>query len=331
MIRFLLRRALWFVLTVWVVVSVSFVLMRACAAAVLERARAEPGRSSAALAERYHLDWPLWKQYLQYVGPVNLGATGPRWLGGDGSAPYGGVLSLDLGPSFKYRDFTGQARSWRSRCRSRPRSARWRSAGRSCSGSRAGILSAARRGSALDLGRALLATLGIALPNFVVAGLADPGLLLRPRAGLPPAGWGDLRHMLLPAFVLGAPCAAHVARLTRAGLLEVLSQDYIRTARAKGLPPRTVLLRHALRAGVLPVVTYLGPASAAILTGSLVVEKIFAIPGAGTHFVNSALNRDYTLAMGVTLVYTVLVYALNVLVDLVYTLLDPRIALEEAA
>jgi len=122
-----------------------------------------------------------------------------------------------------------------------------------------------------------------------------------------------------------------VARLTRAGMLEVLSQDYIRTARAKGLPARTVLVRHALRAGILPVVSYLGPATAGILTGSLVVEKIFAIPGLGSHFVNSALNRDYTLAMGVTIFYTVLVYALNTLVDVVYTLLDPRIELGAGA
>jgi oligopeptide transport system permease protein len=147
----------------------------------------------------------------------------------------------------------------------------------------------------------------------------------------PPAGWGELRHFVLPSFVLGAPFAAYVARLTRAGLLEVLAQDYIRTARAKGLATRTVLLRHALRAGILPVVSYLGPATAGILTGSLVVEKIFAIPGTGTHFVNSALSRDYALAMGVTVFYTVLVFALNTLVDLVYTLLDPRIRLEDSA
>jgi oligopeptide transport system permease protein len=136
--------------------------------------------------------------------------------------------------------------------------------------------------------------------------------------------------MVLPSLALGAPFAANVSRLTRSGLLDVLSQDWIRTARAKGLPPRLVVLRHALRAGILPVVSYLGPATAGILTGSLVIEKIFAIPGTGTHFVNSALNRDYTLAMGVTLLYTVLVYGLNTLVDLVYTLLDPRIRLDEA-
>jgi oligopeptide transport system permease protein len=113
-------------------------------------------------------------------------------------------------------------------------------------------------------------------------------------------------------------------------MLEVLSQDYIRTARAKGLPPHTILLRHAIKGGILPVLSYLGPAIAGILTGSLVIEKFFAIPGTGTHFVNSALNRDYTLSMGVTILYTVLVYSLNTLVDLAYTFLDPRIPLDGA-
>ncbi|MDP6370223.1 MAG: ABC transporter permease, partial [Planctomycetota bacterium] len=145
----------------------------------------------------------------------------------------------------------------------------------------------------------------------------------------PVAGWGSLRHMLLPGFALGAPFAAYISRLTRTGMLETLSQDHIRTAWAKGLTPRLVIMRHALKGGILPVVSYLGPATAGILTGSLVIEKIFYIPGTGSHFVNSALNRDYTLSMGVTILFTVLVYSLNLVVDLAYTLLDPRIKLED--
>lgn len=329
MMRFLLRRALWFVLTVWIVVSVSFVLMRAVRGGPFSAERALHPDVERSLQARYHLDWPLWKQYLQYLGPLNLGAHGPRWLGGDGRAPTGGILALDFGPSFQYRDFTVDdilAQSLPISAALGALALAWALA----LGLASGILAAVRRGRPLDLGVRLLSTLGIALPNFVLAGLA----LLVFSFGLgwfPPAGWGELRHLVLPALVLGAPFAAYVARLTRAGLLEVLEQDYVLSARAKGLAPRTVLLRHALRAGILPVVSYLGPATAGILTGSLVVEKIFAIPGAGTHFVNSALNRDYTLAMGVTLFYTVLVCALNALVDLAYTLLDPRIRLEEAA
>ena len=155
------------------------------------------------------------------------------------------------------------------------------------------------------------------------------GVMVLP-GGIPVAGYGSWRHLVLPSIALGAPFAAYIARLARTGMLEALAQDHIRTAVAFGVPPRRIVVGHALKSACLPVVSYLGPAAAGVLTGSLVIERIFAIPGAGSHFVGSALNRDYTLAMGVTLVYTVLVYSLNTLVDLVYPLLDPRIRLEES-
>lgn len=328
MIGFLLRRLAWFAITLWVVVTVSFFLMRSVRGGPFSTERALHPAIERNLQARYHLDWPLWKQYLQYVGPFELDERGPRFLGGDGSKPLGGLLAGDLGPSFKYRDFTvgdiiGQ---------SLPISVALGSVAllwALCLGLTTGVLSALWRGGRLDLGLRLAATGGIALPNFVIAGFLVLGLVFG--AGLfPVAGWGTLRHLVLPGFALGAPFAAYIARLTRTGMLEVLSQDYVRTAHAKGLAPRTVLLRHALKGGLLPVVSYLGPATAGILTGSLVIEKIFAIPGTGTHFVNSALNRDYTLSMGVTILYTVLVYSLNTLVDLAYTFLDPRIDLEDA-
>lgn len=325
---FLLRRLAWFAITLWVVVTVSFFLMRSVRGGPFSTERALHPAIERNLRARYHLDWPLWKQYLQYVGPLNLDERGPRFLGGDGSQRTGGVLAGELGPSFKYRDFTvndiiGQ---------SLPISLALGSVALLWAivlGVGTGLVSALRRGTRLDLVLRLAATAGIALPNFVIASL----LVLVLAFGLrlfPVAGWGTLRHLVLPGLALGAPFAAYVSRLTRTGVLEVLSQDYVRTAHAKGLPPRIVLLRHALKGGILPVVSYLGPASAGILTGSLVIEKLFAIPGTGTHFVNSALNRDYTLAMGVTILYTVLVYSLNTVVDLAYTLLDPRIDLEEA-
>jgi oligopeptide transport system permease protein len=176
----------------------------------------------------------------------------------------------------------------------------------------------------------MVATLGLALPNFVIALLL--ALLFALTLGwFPIAGWGTWKHLVLPGLALGAPFAAYVARLFRAGLLEALSQDYVRTAIAKGMPPARIVWRHAVPAALMPVLSYLGPAAAGILTGSLVIEKIFCIPGTGTHFVASALNRDYTLAMGVTLVYTVMVYGFNTLVDVAYTLLDPRIDLEREA
>jgi oligopeptide transport system permease protein len=329
MLRFLLKRLLWFAITLMAVVTVSFFLMRAVRGGPFDSERALPPAIEANIKARYHLDWPMWKQFLQYTGPLNLDERG--WFGeGDeaGEEPLGGLLTGDLGPSFKYRDFTvndiiGQ---------SLPISVALGSVAMAFAlmvGLTAGLVSALRRGSGLDLGMRLLATVGIALPNFVIAGFLIIVFSFQLDL-LPVAGWGSFEHLLLPALALGAPFGAYIARLTRTGMLEVLSQDHIRTARAKGLPEWLILLRHAIKGGVLPVVSYLGPATAGILTGSLVIERLFHIPGTGSHFINSALNRDYTLAMGVTVLYTVLVYSLNTLVDLAYTLLDPRIELEDS-
>lgn len=328
MLRFLARRALWFAITLWVVVTVSFFLMRAVPGGPFDGERTLHPAIERNLEARYHLDWPTWRQYLQYVGPLNLDEQRATILGGTGEDVLGGLLTGDLGPSFKYRDFTVNdiiAQSLPISMALGVLALAWAIV----LGVGAGIVSALRRGSRLDVGMRLVATGGIAIPNFVIACFLI--ILFVFGAGLVPvAGWGTLGHLVLPSLALGAPFAAYFARLTRTGMLEVLSQDYVRTARAKGMPPRIVLMRHAFKGGILPVVSYLGPAMARILTGSLVIEKIFAIPGTGTHFVNSALNRDYTLAMGVTILYTVLVYSLNTLVDLAYTLLDPRIPLEEA-
>ena len=327
MIRFLLRRLLWFAVTLWTVVTISFFLMRSVQGGPFSADRALHPAIEKSLRARYHLDWPMWKQYAQYVGPLNLDKHGAEFLGGDGTRPWTGVLVGDLGPSFKYRDFTVNDII----AQSLPISIALGSIALLFAltlGLGAGILSALYRGTRVDLGLRLGATLGIALPNFVIAFFLILLFVFRWEL-FPLAGWGTLRHLVLPGAALGAPFAAYIARLTRTGMLEVLSQDYIRTAHAKGLAPRTVLLRHALKGALLPVISYLGPATAGILTGSLVIERIFAIPGTGSHFVNSALNRDYTLSMGVTILYTVLVYALNALVDLAYTFLDPRIRLEE--
>lgn len=327
MLRFLFRRFVWFAITLFVVVTVSFFLMRAVRGGPFDGERALNPAIEANLQARYHLDWPQWKQYLAYIGPFNLDDEGPEFMGGDGTRPFSGVLAGDFGPSFKYRDFTvndiiGQ---------SLPISAALGSIALAWAlllGLGAGVASALWRGTRTDVALRLAATTGIALPNFVIAGfLVILFVFLMPL--LPVAGYGSPAHLILPGFALGAPFAAYIARLSRTGMLEVLHQDYIRTARAKGLPERLVILRHALKGGILPVISYLGPATAGILTGSLVIERIFAIPGTGSHFVNSALNRDYTLAMGVTILYTVLVYGLNMLVDLAYTLLDPRIDLED--
>jgi oligopeptide transport system permease protein len=190
----------------------------------------------------------------------------------------------------------------------------------------AGIVSAVRRGGLLDFSLMAIATVGIAVPNFVVAGLLII-LFVFIWPVFPAGGWGALAQMILPAICLGATYAAEIARIVRTGMLDVLHQDYIRTAYAKGLTTRTVVLRHAIKGAMLPVVSFLGPAVAGILTGSVVIEYIFAIPGLGYQFVQSATQRDYTVAMGLVMIYTVLLYVMNTLVDMAYTILDPRVKL----
>jgi oligopeptide transport system permease protein len=194
-------------------------------------------------------------------------------------------------------------------------------------GTAAGVASAARPRSLTDYGAMVGAMIGISQPSFVIASvlLAVFALCLR---WLPVGGWGSPSQIVLPAIALAALPAAYIARLVRTGMLEVLSADFIRTARAKGLPEHSVLLDHALRNAWLPVLGYLGPAAASIFTGSFVVEKIFAIPGVGTHFVDSALHRDHPLILATVLLYAVLLVVFNLAVDLGYAWLDPRIRYE---
>jgi len=303
--RFLLRRLGWMAITLWVVFTVSFFLMKAVPGGPLDRERALDPQIEENLKARYHLDEPLVQQYVRELG---------------------NVLRGDLGVSFRLADF----RVNEIIAQGFPISASLGIVALGFAlvlGLSAGIVSAVRRGSAADVGLMAAATVGIALPNFVIAGIMII-LLVFLWPLFPAAGWGTPWHLILPAFCLGAPYAAYIARLTRTGMLDVLSQDYIRTAYAKGLPGRTVILRHALKGAMLPVVSFLGPAIAGILTGSLVVEQIFAIPGLGMHFVEAATQKDYTLAMGLVLLYTTLLYTMNLLVDVSYAFLDPRVKLE---
>lgn len=187
-----------------------------------------------------------------------------------------------------------------------------------------GINAGLRPNSAADYGSMGLAMIGISLPNFVIGAALVIVFALQLRL-LPVAGWGSLRHLLMPAFTLALPYAAYVARLARSGTIEVMQQDFIRTARAKGVPEHQIVLTHALKAAVLPVVSFLGPAAAGILTGSFVVESLFGIPGMGQWFVKGAINRDYSVVLGTAIIYTTLVTVFNLLVDLAYAWLDPRV------
>jgi oligopeptide transport system permease protein len=305
MIGFLARRLWWMVVTLWIIFTASFFLMRALPGGPFDTERPLDPQIRANLEARYHLDEPWHWQYVRHLG---------------------NAARFDLGASFRLVDFTVNEII----AQGLPVSASLGIVALGFAlalGITAGVVSAVRRGTVADAGLMTAATVGIALPNFVIAGILII-LLVFLWPLFPAAGWGTPRHVILPAFCLGAPYAAYIARLTRSGMLDVLSQDYIRTAYAKGLPERTVILRHALRTAMLPVVSFLGPAIAGILTGSLVVERIFAIPGLGIHFVEAALQRDYTLAMGLVLLYTALLYTMNLLVDLSYAMFDPRVELE---
>jgi oligopeptide transport system permease protein len=287
-----------------VVATITFALLRFLPGGPFDREKTLPPEIRKNVEARYHLDEPVLEQYVRYLAGIARGDLGPsyKYLGrdvadviGDGlpvSLQLGGValvLSLVLGIS-------------------------------------AGLGAGVRAGTGFDRATMLLALIGISVPGFVLGAalMLGVGLWLN---WLPAALWEGPFHVILPALTLAALPTAYVAQLTRASVLEVVELDYIRTARAKGLPESLVRRRHVLRNALLAVVTYFGPLMATLLTGSFVVEKIFAVPGIGRFFVTAVTNRDYPLVLGVTLLYAALVVVANLLVDLLYARLDPRIRL----
>jgi oligopeptide transport system permease protein len=307
MARFILHRLLGAIITVWAVATACFFLIRAAPGdPFLSEIRGLDPEVREARRREYGLDRPLGEQYV-------------RWL-------WGIVSRGDLGPSMKYRGKTvagiiGQTF---------PTSIALGSVAMALAiafGLLFGLLAALRQNRLLDHALMAVAVLGISLPSFVVA--AALIVLFVFTLGLfPLAGWSEYRHVALPALTLSLPFIARISRLARVGLLDVLGEDFIRTAHAKGLRESQVVIRHALRGALLPVVSYLGPAFAMILTGSLVVEKIFFIPGLGKVFIQSALNRDYYVVLGTVVVFSALMAGFNLLVDLSYAFLDPRVRLE---
>jgi len=286
------------------IVTITFFLMHAIPGGPFTREKALPPAVLKNIEERYHLNDPLWKQYTDYIQNLARG---------------------DLGPSFKYQGVTVN----QIITESFPISAQLGLASLFIMlfvGLPAGIISALRQNKWQDHLAMSLATIGVAVPNFVVATLLI--YIVGVKLGLlPTARWLSWQSVIMPAIALAGYYTAYVARLTRSSVLEVLQQDYIRTARAKGLPERVVVYKHALKNALIPIVTYLGPISAGILTGSFVIEKIFAIPGLGEHFVASIWNRDYTVILGVTVFYATLLVAVNLIVDILYCFIDPRIKL----
>ncbi|MGF1547662.1 MAG: oligopeptide ABC transporter permease OppB [Thiotrichales bacterium] len=304
MSRYLTRRLLSTIPTLFAIVAIAFFLIRLAPGGPFDRERPVPPEIAANLDRAFHLDEPLPLQFGRYLLDLLRG---------------------DFGPSFKYLDHSVSDLIWSGF----PVSLQLGAAAMAVAitfGVALGMIAGLRRNGWIDHAVMAVAMTGIAVPNFVVAPVLSLvfGVYL---AWLPVGGWGDgtLRYRVLPVIALALPQIAYVARLTRASLIETLGAPYIRTARAKGLPTRLIVWRHASRATLLPVVSYLGPATAAIVTGSVVVEQIFGIPGIGRYFVQGALNRDYTLVMGVVVFYGVLIVLLNLVVDLVYAWLDPRV------
>ncbi len=304
MLRYTLRRLLGAIPTLFLVIVLAFLLVHAAPGGPFDDERALPAEIEANIAAAYHLDEPLPMQFLRYVS---------------------GVLRGDFGPSYSYRDYTVSELIGRSF----PVSLQLGVLAMLLAtivGIAAGIVAALRQNSALDRIVMGIAMTGISIPVFVIAPLLV--LFLAVKLQWLPASWTGSEgasRLLLPVVSLALPQIAYIARLTRASLIDVLSSDFIRTARAQGLGTAAIVRYHALKPAMLPVLSYMGPAVAAVLTGSVVVEEIFGIPGLGQLFVRGSLNRDYTLVLGVVIFYAALVVLMNLLVDLLYGAIDPRI------
>jgi oligopeptide transport system permease protein len=302
MTRFILRRLLELVPTALVIVAASFALVRLAPGSPFSSEREIPPQVRRQLDAKYGFDRPLPEQFARYLGNLLQGD-----LGLSTKYPQRSVNEIIADGFPVTLTLAGVALVWAL-----------------VVGLTAGIIGAVRQNTLWDHAAMTAALVGISIPSFVLGPVLVLVVSLRWHL-LPPAGWGDWRHVILPGLTLGTIYAASIARLTRGGMLEVVRSDFIRTARAKGLSERLVIWRHMLRGGLLPVVSYLGPAIASMLTGSVVVEKIFNIPGIGPYFVDAAFNRDYFLVMGIVVLYAFFLLVMNLLVDVVYGLLDPRI------
>ena len=305
MLRFILRRLLLIIPMALLVVTLTWALIRVAPGTFYSSEKPLPPAIEANIREKYGLDKPWYTQYWLMISNVAVG---------------------DFGDSLKYIGQSVNQIIWQHL----PYSATIGALAYLLAliiGLSTGIVAALWQNSRFDYGAMAVAMLGLSVPNFVLG----PILVLVLALGLyivPPARWGGWTSLLLPVVTLAAIYAAYIARLTRAGMLEIMRSDYIRTARAKGLDEKTVLLKHALRGGIVPVVSYTGPALAALLAGTVVVEKVFAIPGLGNIFIQSVFNRDEPLTLGIVAFLSILVMVFNLIVDISYGFLDPRIRYE---
>jgi oligopeptide transport system permease protein len=307
MTKFIIRRLLSLIPTMFVIITLSFFLIRFAPGGPFSAEKKVPAQVQQNLMKKYHMDESLGRQYLRYFGEILRG---------------------DLGPSFRYKDMSVNALIKQSM----PNSMVLGTVALALAvvfGIAVGIISALKQNRWQDYGAMSLAVVGISVPLFVIGPLLQLVFAMQLK-WLPTSGWitdrAGLVTLIMPAITLSFPYFAYIARLSRASILEVLRSDYVRTARAKGLKDSVVIGKHVLKGALLPVVSYLGPAFSGIITGSIVVETIFLVPGVGKIFVQSALNRDYTLIMGEVIVYSLILIVMNFAVDIVYGFLDPRIA-----
>lgn len=307
MSRFIIRRLLSIIPTMFIIVTLSFVLIRLAPGGPFTAEKKLPEQVLQNILRKYHMDEPLYQQYLRYVGDILRG---------------------DLGPSFRYQDRTVSELI----SATMPTSIVLGTASLALAlflGVSAGIISALRQNKIPDYVAMSFAVIGISVPLFVIAPVLQFIFAMKLEV-LPTSGWinsrAGLPTLILPMVTLAFPYFAYIARLSRGSILEVLRSDYVRTARAKGLSEAVVIVKHVLKGALLPIVSYLGPAFSGIITGSVVVETVFVVPGVGNIFVQSALNRDYTLIMGSIIVYSAILVVMNLIVDIVYGFLDPRIA-----
>jgi len=304
LLRYALLRLLGAIPTLLLVIVLAFLMVHAAPGGPFDAERALPAEIEANIAAAYHLDEPLYQQFVRYLK---------------------GLVQGDLGPSYRYRDHTVSELI----ATAFPLSLKLGAMAMLLAlivGVAAGSLAALRRNTLSDRVLMMLAMTGISIPVFVIAPVLV--LFLAVRLQWLPAGWSGnegAARFLLPVIALALPQIAYIARLTRASMIDVLASDFVRTARAQGLGTAAIVRYHALKPAMLPVLSYLGPAIAAILTGSVVVEEIFGIPGLGQFFVRGALNRDYTLVLGIVIFYATLVVLLNLVVDILYGAIDPRI------
>ncbi|HHR6144388.1 TPA: oligopeptide ABC transporter permease OppB [Providencia alcalifaciens] len=304
MFKFILRRLLEAIPTLFILITISFFMMRLAPGSPFTGERKLPPEVMANIEAKYHLNDPMYKQYFNYLIQLSQG---------------------DFGPSFKYKDYSVNELV----AKAFPVSAKLGATAFVVAvlfGITAGVIAALNQNTKWDFTVMGFAMTGVVIPSFVVAPLLVLIFAIHLK-WLPGGGWdgGNVTHMILPMVALSLAYIASISRITRGSMIEIMHSNFIRTARAKGLPLRTIIFRHALKPALLPVVSYMGPAFVGIITGSMVIETIFGLPGIGQLFVNGALNRDYSLVLSLTILVGVLTIAFNAIVDVLYAVIDPKI------